>query len=64
MLLHPIVSKDSPSDKVWLDGIVKENIFINISNELNVLKEELDIATKELAAIQEEFANVHWLTLK
>lgn len=36
----------------------------NISNELDILKEELDNATNELKGLQEEFANVHWLTLK
>ena len=40
------------------------DILNNISNELDILKEDLNTATNELATIQEEFANVHWLTLK
>lgn len=40
------------------------DILNNISNELDILKEDLNTATNELAVIQEEFANVHWLTLK
>ena len=40
------------------------NTLTNLSNELDILKEELDTATSELKLIQEEFASVYWLTLK
>jgi len=39
-------------------------ILANVLSELEILKENLDNATNELKATQEEFANLYWLVLK